>query len=79
VQWQQLYESCVSETNLEKLNKLVLETEDAIYLRSRELSNEPHIADEVQALRRAAMGLLEIKIKKLGWPDPTKPSKQENL
>jgi hypothetical protein len=72
VQWQQLYESCVSETNLAKLNKLVFETEDAIYLRSRELSDESHIADEVQALRRATTGLLEIKIKKLGWPDPAK-------
>jgi hypothetical protein len=50
----------------------VFEAEDAIYLRSRELSNESYIADEVQALRRAANGLLEIKIKKLGRPDPTK-------
>ena len=72
MKWQQLYESCVFERNLERLNKLVFETEDAIYLRSRELSNESHIADEVQALRRAANGLLEIKIKKLGWPDPAK-------
>jgi len=61
VQWQ--HESCVFERNLEKLNKLVFETEDAIYLRSRELSNESHIADEVRALRRAANGLLEIKIR----------------
>jgi hypothetical protein len=72
VKWQKLYESCVFERNLEKLNKLVFETEDAIYLRSRELSNESHIADEAQALRRAANGLLEIRIKKLGWPDPAK-------
>ena len=72
MQWQKLYQSCVFERNLERLNKLVFETEDAIYLRSRELSNESHIADEVQALRRAANGLLEIKIKKLGWPDPAK-------
>ena len=72
MQWQQLYESCVFTRNLEKLNKLVFETEDAIYLRSRELSNESHIADEVQALRRAAAELLEIKINKLGWPDPAK-------
>ena len=72
MKWQQLYESCVFERNLERLNKLVFETEDAIYLRSRELSNESYIADEVQALRRAANGLLEIKIKKLGWPDPAK-------
>jgi hypothetical protein len=47
----------------------VFETEDAIYLRSRELSDESHIADEVQALRRAATGLLEMK---LGWPNPAK-------
>jgi hypothetical protein len=59
----------------------VFETEDAIYLSSRELSDESPISAEVQALRQAARGLLEIKIKikKLGWPDPTKPSKQENL
>jgi hypothetical protein len=79
VQWQQLYESCFLETNLRKLDKLVFEAEDAIYLRSRELSKESHIADEVQALRLAANGLLEIKIKKLGWPDPTKPPKQEKF
>ena len=72
MQWQELVESCVFERNLERLNKLVFEAEDAIYLRSRELSNESHIADEVQALSRAAKGLLEIKIKKLGWPDPAK-------
>jgi hypothetical protein len=69
VQWQKLYESCVFETNLERLGKLVFKAEDAIYLRSRELSNESHIADEVQALRRAAKGLVEIKIEKLGWSD----------
>ena len=39
MQWQELYESLVFEENLERLNKLVFETEDAIYLRSRELSN----------------------------------------
>jgi hypothetical protein len=72
VQWQQLYESCVFERNLERLNKLVFEAEDAIYLRSRELSKESHISAEVQALSQAASALLEIKIKKLGWSDPAK-------
>jgi len=69
VLWQKLYESYVFERNLEKLNKLVFEAEDAIYLRSRELSHESHIVAEAQALGRAAKGLLEIKIKKLGWAD----------
>jgi hypothetical protein len=50
----------------------VFEAEDAIFLRSRELSNESNISDEVQALRLAAKGLLEIKTKKLGWPDSAK-------
>ena len=78
MQWQKLYESCVFETDLERLDKLVFETEDATYL-SRELSKESHIANEVQALRHAARGLLAVKIKKLGWPDPTKPSKQQKF
>jgi len=70
MQWQELYESLVFEENLERLNKLVFETEDAIYLRSRELSKESHIASEIQALREASRRLQEIKIKKLGWTDP---------
>jgi hypothetical protein len=57
VQWQKLYESCVFETDLERLGKLVFETEDAIYLRTRELSNESNVSAEVQ---------------ELGWPDPAK-------
>ena len=70
--WQELYDSCICETNLVKLGKLVFGTEDAIYLRSRELSKECHIADEVQALSRAAKVLREMRIRKLGWLDPFK-------
>jgi hypothetical protein len=65
VQWRELYDSCFLATNLRKLDKPVFEAEDAIFLHSRELSNGSHIADEVQALRQAAKGLLEIKIKNL--------------
>ena len=65
--WQKLYDSCVCETNMVKLGRLVFETEDAIFLRSRELSKESHIGVEVQALRQAARALRNIKIKKLGW------------
>jgi hypothetical protein len=43
VPWLDLYKSCVSETNRDKLEKLVYETEDAIFLRSRELSTEPYL------------------------------------
>lgn len=71
--WQNLYESCVCETNLAKLGKLVFETEDAIYLRSRALSKESNIGNEVRALSRAAKALCEIRISKLGWPEVNFP------
>ena len=66
--WRKLYKSCACETNLAKLSKLVFETEDAIFPRSRELSKESHIGDEVRALSQAARVLVDIKIEKLGWP-----------
>lgn len=68
--WRKLYNSCVCEKNLAKLGKLAFATEDAIFLRSRELSQESDIGDEVQELSRAAKVLLTIRIKRLGWPDP---------
>lgn len=68
--WQDLYHSCISETDPEKLQELVFELEDAIFLRLRELSTEPHLSDESLALKQAAQTLLELKTEKLGWPDP---------
>jgi hypothetical protein len=72
VSWRELYDSCVHETNAERLETLASETESAIVLRFRDLSHESEQSDEVQALRQAAKVLLEIRIKKLGWPDPFK-------
>lgn len=72
MRWRKLYNACVSETKLEKLEKLVFDTEEAIVLRCHELSHEPYLSSEVQALRQAAKGLLEIKTRKLGWPDPAR-------
>ena len=74
--WRKLYESCVSETNPNKLRKLVFELEDAIVLRYHDLGCEPNRlnglkeSDELQAIRRAAERLLQLKIDKLGWPNP---------
>ena len=70
--WQKLLESCVSETNPDRLEQLVFDTEDAIYLRFCELSTKPHLSDESRALKLAAQKLLELKTEKLGWPDPKK-------
>jgi len=69
VQWQELYAACVSETDIGRLEKLVSDTEDAIFLRFQELAHEG-LSSELRELKQAAAGLLEFKIKKLGWPDP---------
>ena len=68
--WRKLYESCVSETNPNKLEKLVLKLEEAIVLRYHDLAREPKGSDELQAIRRAAERLIQLKTEKLGWPDP---------
>jgi hypothetical protein len=70
--WIDLYKSCVSETNPDKLEKLIYQTEGAIFLRSQELSTEHRLSEEVRALKEAAQKLLKLKIEKLGWPDPLK-------
>lgn len=78
MRWQKLLESCVSETNPARLEKLVFDTEDAIYLRLRELSNEPYPSDESLELKQAAQKLLQLKIEKLGWTDPAKAKAHAN-
>jgi hypothetical protein len=70
VRWQELYAACVSETETDGLEKLAYDTEGTMYLRLRELACEPRPSNEVQELKLAATGLLEIRIRKLGWPDP---------
>lgn len=72
MQWQELYATCVSEAETDRLEKLTYDTEGAIYLRFRELASEPRLSNEVQELKHAAAGLLEIRIGRLGWPDPLK-------
>ena len=61
--------ACVSETETDGLEKPVFDTEGAMFLRFQELAFELP-SNEVQELKQAATGLLEFKVKKLGWPDP---------
>ena len=68
--WQKLLESCVSETNTERLEKLVFDAEDAIFLQFRKVSTESHLSPASRALRKAADKLADLKIRKLGWRDP---------
>jgi hypothetical protein len=67
--WQDLYQSCISEIDPEKLERLIFDLEDAIVVRWRELSSDPD-CDEAWALKQAAQKLLELKSEKLGWSDP---------
>ena len=72
MRWLDLYKSCVCETNPDKLEKLIYQTEDAMFLRSQELFTEHRVSEEVRALKQAAQKLLKLKTEKLGWPDPYK-------
>jgi len=69
VPWRTLYESCISETNPDRLKKLVFQLEEAIVLRYHDLANQPNAFEELQAIKRAAQRLLRLKIEKLGWSD----------
>ena len=71
--WRRLYESCISETNPDKLKKLVCQLEKAIVLRYHDLANEPNAFDELQAIKRAAQRLRRLKTEKLGWLDSASP------
>lgn len=66
VLWKMLIERCVSESNPDALARLLYQTEEAMFLRSQELTAEE------EELRQAAQRLLELKTEKLGWPDPLK-------
>lgn len=74
--WKKLYESCVSESNPDKLKKLVTKLEEAIVLRYHDLARKPNISnnfqesDELQSIRRVAQQLCQLKVEKLGWPSP---------
>ena len=63
--WQELYIACVLETNSEKLEALIHETEDAIISRLQTLET-PN--DEHQEIARASASLLVLKSERLGRP-----------
>ena len=78
--WRRLYQSCVLEANPIKLQKLVFQLEDAIVLRYHDLAGEPNgshgllESEELQAIRRAAERLLQLKTEKLGWSHGGSPA-----
>jgi len=78
--WRQFYRSVMAETDRDKLTHLVASLEEAIVARTQSLADAQNPADvaERDELHRAAHDLLEVKTKKLGWPDMDEKIKRGN-
>jgi hypothetical protein len=66
--WRELYEVTVLEANPTQLEKLVRETEVAIFRRMRELHASSDGAEERHEIAGASAALRALKIEKLDWP-----------
>jgi hypothetical protein len=66
--WQELYLAALLEPDQNKLTKLVLAVEDAMFHRAQELANSYADNQERTEMDRAAEKLLTLKTEKLGWP-----------
>jgi hypothetical protein len=73
--WHILYDAVVGETNPSVFERLIFETEDAIQRRLRELSKNPDGPLELNEISDAVENMLRLKTERLGWPEPTAPSK----
>lgn len=71
--WHILYEAAVGETNPGVFERLVFETEQAIWRRLRELSKVPDGPLELNEISDAVLNMLRLKTERLGWPNPTSP------
>jgi xanthine dehydrogenase molybdopterin-binding subunit B len=68
--WKAAYQNTLEETDRDKLTQYVLETEGAIFDRIQELESSSDHHKEREEMEAAAKHLLEIKTRKLGWPNP---------
>jgi hypothetical protein len=66
--WKDKYHEALAESDKEKLTRLVQETENAMFLRGRQLEDSDDHQREKKEMQAAASDLLAIKIHKLGWP-----------
>jgi hypothetical protein len=69
--WSAVYQKAEAETDLAKLQDLVIEAENIMFERSIELTDGGQSADaeeELRALREAVKELLKIKTERLKWP-----------
>ena len=68
VMWEEKYQKAIRQTDKEQLRQLILEAEQALLLRSRQLENSSDYHEERLAMDAASSALLAMKIYKLGWP-----------
>ena len=67
--WRELYKATVLETNPTQLERLITETEDAIFLRVRELAGSSESAKERRKMAEASAALWALKTERLSWTD----------
>jgi hypothetical protein len=68
--WSDAYQMALVERDLEKMLKHVYATEEAMFLRWRELRPSDGHDEELRKMDLACEDLLRIKIDELGWPTP---------
>jgi hypothetical protein len=67
--WRELYKATVLETNPTQLERLITETEDAIFRRRRELAWSSGSKKEGRKIAEASAALWTLKTEKLSWTD----------
>jgi hypothetical protein len=70
--WKTVYEKTVWESDTEEVLTSIHATEAALFERWLGISAAEGHDEERGAMKAAADDLLEIKIRRLGWPDPCK-------
>jgi hypothetical protein len=68
--WKEVFQQALDETDREKLNRLVRETEVAIFLRREELGDSAEAREELSTMSVATEALRVIRLQKLGGPKP---------
>jgi hypothetical protein len=68
--WKAAYQNTPEETDRERLARYVLDTEGAIFDRIQELGSSFDHHQEREEMKAAAEHLLDIKTRKLGFPNP---------